>query len=231
MWCVGGGVKICLHGISAVLHDSVEEMICREIWYSEEYNINLAKDSIVIDIGLNIGMASLFFANKEYVKKVYAFEPDKRVYEKAIHNISLNEKIRDKIETFNVACANTDKQETYLIDSRESAGIFQRNNVLNSKCGEIEVTCVDAARVLGDIIDQHYGYEKILIKCDCEGAEYEIFYRLEEAGYFDKINAFVMEWHDGRRSEIEKIFERNNFAYIISENRRGIFGLCYAVKI
>lgn len=212
------------------MHNKIEEMICYEIWDLEEYNLNLQADSIVIDIGMNVGLATLFFANKGYVKKIYAFEPDKRVYEKAIYNIELNENIKDKIETYNVACASEDKTETYLVDNRDSAGIFQMSNILNCGSEKIDVICVDAAKVLGKIIDQHYGNKKIVMKCDCEGAEYEIFYRLEETGYFNKIDAFVMEWHDNRKKEIAALFERNHYTYVITNEQRKIFGLCYAVK-
>lgn len=226
----GEGVKVCWKGITAVLHNAVEEMIYREIWYNEEYNLNTSKESIVIDIGMNAGFATLFFAQKDSVKKVYAFEPDRKMYEKAIENIALNARIKDKIVTANVACANEDKKEVYIVNPIESAGIAKKRENKSAVVKEIEVVCVDSAKALGAIIDNHYGKEKILMKCDCEGAEYEIFYRLEEMGYFDKIDAFVMEWHADRREEIEKIFVRNDYTYIIYNNPGRTFGKCYAIK-
>lgn len=226
----GEGVKVCCNGIAAVLHNVLEEMIYREIWYNEEYNLNISKESIVIDIGMNAGFATLFFAQKEFVKKVYAFEPDKIMYEKAQENINLNTKLKDKIVTDNVACANEDKKEIYVVNPRESAGVVKRRETTSTNAKEMEVVCVDSAKALGTIIDSHYGKEKILMKCDCEGAEYEIFYRLEEMGYFDKIDAVVMEWHIGRREEIEKIFARNGYTYIIYNIPGRDFGKCYAIK-
>lgn len=224
------GIALCMNGITVILHNELEEMIFREIWCSEDYNVNLASDSIVLDIGLNVGFAALFFANKEFVKRVYAFEPDKEVYEKAVLNIGLNSKISDKIETFNVACADGYRKETYIINPRESAGILKPRGNIGDSCNTVSVECVDSACVLGEIIDKHYGNEKIIVKCDCEGAEYEIFNRLEESGYFNKIDAFVMEWHAGRRDEIEKIFLRNNYVYMIYTTPGRTFGKCYAVK-
>lgn len=88
------GIEVVIDGIHIIFHNALEESIFYEIYYNEEYNINCPTNSIVIDIGLNVGMATLFFANKEFVSKVYAFEPDKNVYEKALYNIGLNEKIK-----------------------------------------------------------------------------------------------------------------------------------------
>lgn len=68
------------------------------------------------------------------------------------------------------------------------------------------------------------------MKCDCEGAEYEIFYRLEQTGLLKKIDAFVMEWHCDRRSEIQQIFDRNGYMYLISNAPKRTFGKCYAIK-
>jgi len=221
------GIEVVIDGIHIILHNALEESIFWEIYYNEEYNINFQTNSIVIDIGLNVGMATLFFANKKFVSKVYAFEPDKNVYEKALYNIGLNQKTKNKIVTFNVACSNEDKKETYEITPIASAGIRkQRGLGLNT----IDVVCVDASKALGTIIDKHYGKESIIMKCDCEGAEYEIFTRLEQTGYFNKIDAFVMEWHCDRRNEIQEIFDKNGYTYVIFNAPERTFGKCYAIK-
>lgn len=226
----GGGIELCRNGITVILCNELEEMIFREIWYLEEYNVNLNSDSIVLDVGLNVGFAALFFANKEFVKKVYAFEPDRVVYDKALLNIKLNKKISDKIETFNVACADKYKKETYIINPNISAGMLKQRGGIDENYKTVSVECVDSACVFGAIIDEHYGKNKIIMKCDCEGAEYEIFNRLEESGYFNKIDVFVMEWHAGRRKEIEEIFHRNKYVYMIYTTPGRTFGKCYAVK-
>lgn len=77
------GIKVCIDGREMIITNALEEMICKEVWEGEDYNVKLQENSIVIDIGMNVGYATLFFANKPFVKKVYAFEPDRRVYVKA----------------------------------------------------------------------------------------------------------------------------------------------------
>ena len=41
-----------------------------DVFFRNVYNFNLTGDTVVIDIGANIGLASLFFASKQNVIKV-----------------------------------------------------------------------------------------------------------------------------------------------------------------
>ena len=225
------GIKICIDGRKMIITNPLEEMICKEIWLGEDYNINLQEKSVVIDIGMNVGYATLFFANKPFVKKEYGFEPDQRVYVEAEKNIKLNSDIEDKVKTFNVACSDCHKEEEYVINERESAGIYKIRDKVTSENAQKEIVkCVDSAEVIGNIIEKHFTKNKIVMKCDCEGAEYEILNRLEEVEYLKKIDAFVMEWHLGRREEIEALFERNNYTYYIFTTPGRSFGKCYAFR-
>lgn len=150
-----------------------------------------------------------------------------------MYNIGLNKEAKDLIETYNVACSDSSRKELYVNHadpSVVSAGIRKKRLNDSTDCDTMEVECIDSAKILDEIIDRHLGKEKIVLKCDCKGAEYEIFYRLGESGYFDKIGAFVMEWHIGRRDEIEKIFSRNNFTYFITTTPGRTFGKCYVVR-
>lgn len=57
-------------------------------YFSNTFIIGGGKtDSIVIDIGANIGLASLFFAARKNVIKVIGYEPLRSTYQKALHNI------------------------------------------------------------------------------------------------------------------------------------------------
>ena len=227
---VENGLKICINDVKILLTNETEEMICSEIFIMDDYNINMSSDSIVIDIGLNVGLASLFFAKKGYVKKVFGFEPDERVLEKALINISMNKDLENKIETFNLACSCENKKEIYTVHPIASAGIHKVREGEAGNTEVVTVNCVDSAETLGEIIDKYFEKTNIIVKCDCEGAEYEILPRLEETGYMRKIDAFVMEWHLDRRKEIEEFFERNGYIYMINTTRGRRFGKCYAIR-
>src|ERR1017187_10475375 len=58
---------------------------------SQENLFNLANEnSIIFDVGANIGSTVLQFAQKSKNGFVYGFEPDKLNYQRAMENISLN---------------------------------------------------------------------------------------------------------------------------------------------
>jgi FkbM family methyltransferase len=169
--------------------------------------------------------------HKKLCKKIYGYEPDEELYNKAKYNIGLNDKsISDKIEIFNIACSNKDKEELYVMGPTESSGLKKKRGEITDETRMVKVKCVDSAKTLGAIIDEYYNKYEIIVKCDCEGAEYEIFDRLEKTDYFRKIDVFIMEWHCDRRDEIEQIFSRNRYMYYIFTTPGRTFGKCYAFK-
>ncbi|MEO7768245.1 MAG: FkbM family methyltransferase, partial [Ferruginibacter sp.] len=88
--------------LSNNLHDGITVMV---IFCRLEYG-KVDPGSIVIDIGANIGVFSLYAARCG-AKKVYAFEPNKKSYEILLNNIKVNnlEKI---IIPFNLAVGSSD---------------------------------------------------------------------------------------------------------------------------
>ncbi|MEK6883382.1 MAG: FkbM family methyltransferase [Nanoarchaeota archaeon] len=62
---------------------------------------------VVLDVGANVGMFSLFI--KDWAKKIYAVEPSKRIFD----CLKLNTKNWHNIEIFNVGFSNR-KQKTFL---------------------------------------------------------------------------------------------------------------------
>ena len=61
-------------------------------------------------------------------------------------------------------------------------------------------------------MEKHIGI-KIVLKVDCEGAEYSIFENLFATGVLDKIYMILMETHDGRENEIKSLLAQSGFIY------------------
>ena len=70
-----GGIEIEINGIKALLKNNADEMVFREIFIDECYNISFPCDSVLIDIGMNVGYASLFFASNSKIKEIFGYEP------------------------------------------------------------------------------------------------------------------------------------------------------------
>jgi len=76
--------------------------LVKEVFVKSEYNLNIRRESVLIDIGMNRAAVSLLFATNENIKKIYAYEPFKPTFESAKKNLALNPKLSKKINAFNL---------------------------------------------------------------------------------------------------------------------------------
>jgi len=74
---------------------------------------------------------------------------------------------------------------------------------------EVEVVIRDASEVISTIVKDHKD-KKIVVKMDCEGAEYEIFENISKSSVIKDIAFFMIEWHDKGPKEIENILQKDN---------------------
>ena len=172
------------NGTEFQTHYSLDAATIFVIYIRRDYG-KVPIDSIIVDIGANIGIYSVFASLQGKNNVVYAYEPMKETFEHLNKNIELND-CKDKIIPFNYAIASKrEKRKMYIADSVTNT-ITSSNPNLPSV--EIETITLD------DILKEN-NLEKIdLLKMDCEGAEYEIFYNLKEEN-FSKIKDIRMEFH------------------------------------
>lgn len=192
-----------------------EFFILCEVFIDRDYSFLSDEDFILIDIGCNIGIASLFFSQNENIKKIYSFEPVEETYQNALINFQLNPRIASKIEVFNFGIGDSDKTETFLFDKnikgntgiRGSKSINYKTSISQVKR---EVSIKNATNVFLDIFSNNSN-ENFVFKIDCEGAEYEILKNLDENKLVSKIAVFMIEWHDEGARILEEILVKNNF--------------------
>jgi FkbM family methyltransferase len=174
--------------------DNTEDVqIFKEVFFGNEYRFVSPSDCVVIDIGMNVGMASLAFAANTRVQKVYAFEPFRGPYLRARRNFELNVELSKKIEVRNCGLSNRAEQLSVKSDELSSIG----TSVKGTNSGRIEtIDLRDASEELKDCFREAKERNlKIVCKVDCEGSEFPIFESLDKSGMFREIDAVVMEWH------------------------------------
>ena len=144
------------------------------------------KESVCIDIGANIGNHSLYFS--DYYQKVYSFEPSKKIF----NMLSLNSKLVNNIECFNLGCSNQDKTALLSSISTNRGGSFILSEEREGEIEKIEVKPLDIT-----LKDLH----KIgLIKIDVEGHEYEVLEGAEKT-IKDNMPIILFEQHENDFSD------------------------------
>lgn len=226
------GVIIEFESLKIYLESFEEFYIVNEIFVEKDYNLLSDNNLVVFDIGMNIGISSLFFSLNDNIDKIYSYEPVLTTYDQALYNLELNSKYSKKIETFNFGLGGSSRMEKVLYNSQAKGncgirlGLSPNVDIHNSKEIEIEIKAVD--EILPKLLDKHLN-QKIVFKIDCEGAEYEILEKFSDDNLLIRIDALLIEWHDKGSNRIEELLLKNNFS-IISRVMSPISGMIYAFK-
>jgi FkbM family methyltransferase len=214
--------------------ESVEEFfILNEIFIREDYNFISGSQSIVIDIGANIGITSLFFSRLDYVDKIYGFEPVKDTFDQAQYNLALNKDIQKVFCLKNIGLGKNPRKEVFVFDKECKGntgirGLASPSYSNNSNARAREVIIASATAEIGEIIKENQD-RRVVVKMDCEGGEYEILEDLYESGLINKIDVLILEWHDQGSKSIEKTLLDSGFDYFL-KNFDSSTGMIYAFK-
>ncbi|HRN54957.1 MAG TPA: FkbM family methyltransferase [Agriterribacter sp.] len=157
------------------------------------------KPRVVVDLGANTGMASLFFSVYHPTAVLYVVEADKYNMEVLLRNLS-PEIEEGSVKALHAAVYNEDttvymqvKEKAYnTAISREVTGMPVRAMRMDTLCTLFELDKID------------------LLKIDIEGAEAALF--SENTGWLDKVNMIVTEIHDALyRSAYEAVLRNHGF--------------------
>lgn len=220
------GVILTSEGISLFINNESNagnfyEIVCKKMY---DYHTSITRN-IVLDIGMNTGVASLYFASKENIAKIYAYEPFASTVENAKKNFRLNPATSKKINVNNFGVSNKNTLATVPIFeggamqasvNEDFIRIHHANEVKKNKTLQIELR--DIKEILDEVIEREgiSDNNTLVLKIDCEGEEYNIIDRLKECGYLNKVSAFLMEWHHKGPDSLVKNLKEHNFKVLLS---------------
>ena len=218
-----------------LLASSYDELfIVKEIFYYMCYDFTTPHKSItVLDIGMNIGTASIFFASKEGVNRVYGFEPFPATFERAMENFAFNGLPEDKVfpHLFGAGKENGTIEADYDGCRKGHMSTSGKNESFPGS-EKVTVEIVDIAEIFTAVINRH-PEDRYVFKIDCEGGEYDILERLDETGLLKKVHILILEWHkfgDRDVTHLERVLERNGFIYHVTGSRHDSGGMLFAVE-
>jgi FkbM family methyltransferase len=187
-------VILTVNGISIYTRSRDDLNFIGEIFHENAYNFKLGRDACVIDIGMNIGLATLMFAGKPEVREVHSFEPFTDTYQRASANIALNPALAAKVQAFNHGLSDRDWDGPIDISRASDSGAMSTVAVAGGTPTHISLR--DASAMLRPIIDDaHARGLAVIVKVDCEGSEFAIFKSLAQTGMLALIDAVMVEWH------------------------------------
>lgn len=226
------GVLACFNGLKIYVESSEEFFILREVFVEKDYNLLSNENFVVFDIGMNIGISSLFFALNQKVTQIYSFEPVVTTYNQAVYNLELNQAYFSKIEAFPFGLGGSSRVEQVLYNSQAkgNCGIRLESSLVIDKkdAKEIEIIIKDISEILPGLMAKH-SVQKVVLKIDCEGAEYEIIQKLNDANLLKDIDVLLIEWHDKGSKILEDLLTANDFR-VVSRHLTSITGMIYAFK-
>jgi FkbM family methyltransferase len=138
---------------------------------TEEFSIFLKllqKDSVVFDIGANIGWYSVTIGKLCPQLQIYAFEPIKKTYEYLKKNITLNKPVN--IKPYNFGFSDRKQRLTFYYYPEGSGNASSVN--LTKADHAIKLQC--DVKTIDDFV-QKLQCRVDVIKCDVEGAELLVF--------------------------------------------------------
>lgn len=200
--------KYRLSNIDLYFYDSIisctTNIVSHEI---EKYNfdkIDFKDGDVVIDIGANVGMVSIYLAKKYPFLKIYSFEPVKQNYENLLRNIEINNIPNGIIIAENIAITK-DRRNIDIITPLENSG--GSSAILHCDSGYMVSNInLNIKSITFDDIFEKYNIDKCkLLKIDCEGSEYEILYNANENN-IKKCNNMRGEFH-GNKEDQKKLYE------------------------
>jgi FkbM family methyltransferase len=223
-------LRVKVGGLSYIVTSWEELLILKEVFVEGIYNFQSIDDFAFIDVGMNVGITSLYFSQVPSCKEILSFEPFDKTLIKAEQNLALNESSKKiTVKKFGLGYPERTIEVNYSEEYKGSVGINGVASYINKDIDRevLELKIKDVYEALSSVIASDL---KKVMKIDCEGAEYEIIRRLDETRMIKDINFYMIEWHINGPGDIKSIFKRNGFDVLSFNDLSKDIGLIYAYK-
>ncbi len=227
-----GNVFLEIKNLKFQINSAEELFIIYEVFIEEVYRYCCLRDTVFIDIGMNSGISTLYYARDPLVKKVYSFELFQPTFLLGMQNLNLNEPYAQKVNAFNYGLSNKEFTTTldYSLSRKGRMGLKGLPDDEHFTDTRKEVVSVKDISVIFKNILAESGNMDVVVKMDCEGEEYNLIESLSQSGLLGKLTILIIEWHYVRPAEIEDHLKKFDF-HVFSQTLPSLdSGMIYASK-
>jgi FkbM family methyltransferase len=182
---IAGGVVKLRSGLHIYLSDHPHDPITVFVIFVRKDYGDLPSDSVIIDIGANIGVFALY-AIHQGANKVFAYEPNSASFQCLQKNIERNG-LALKISAHQLAVTSKpDQQVKFPVASSVYNSVLANDS--DQEYEIVNTTSLDRIAQSLQTID--------LAKIDCEGGEYDILFNSHDV--LNKIQQLKLEYHNAQ---------------------------------
>jgi FkbM family methyltransferase len=195
--------------LQANLHSPVDLSTVMGVFCRQDYRL-APTAKVVVDIGANIGIASLYFLSRSTDVVVYAYEPVPRNVERCLQN---TEPFAARFSLSPTAVGTRTQMVRFGVEPTGKFGGMKLDSPES-----IEVPCVSINHVMEQVLSRHDRVH--CLKIDIEGSEAEVLSSMH-ASYWSRVDCIFAENCDSR-SYMPRQFDRT-FRYNV-ERLQSAFG-------
>jgi FkbM family methyltransferase len=212
----GGGLAVCRLD---EFYSFVEVFVFRQ--YDLAAEVPWESVRAIVDVGANVGAATLWFARQSPRATIIAVEPASEVVSRLRWNLRANH-LEDRVSVVEAALTNR-TGEVYLEVPRRS--VFSRVSSDRGVHGEAV-----RSLTLQHVMKRFQLREIDVLKLDCEGSEFEILLSSDSAT-LRRVRFIVGEYHSASRIEVDALMGHLAEAqFDCSTAGDGPIGLFHAVR-
>jgi FkbM family methyltransferase len=179
-----------------------------QVFIQQEYDFDISRaPKVIVDAGANIGLASIYFANKYPDAKIIAIEPEQSNFKLLEMNVSpypnvipVQAALWNKNEDINLIDPGLGKWG-FMTEIKNASDELSSN-----ACHTVEAMTIDK-------IMQNFNLEKIdILKIDIEGAEREVFN--DSSSWIDRVDSLIVELHERMKAGCNRSFYNGSNGFI-----------------
>lgn len=187
-------------------HSNVRKII-KSIYLDKSYVITKVTEKyicagkvVMIDIGANIGISTLYFSKKYPLMEIICVEASPINFELLRKNLKVNNLKR--IKSVQGFASDSNKKQIYFFHNTLSPGGSAGQGYKDVSKSETELFSVNSVKISDLILDSKKFF---VLKVDIEGAEYTVLKELADNNVTDRIIELIVEVTMGNSQEFEAL--------------------------